>query len=264
MEITILGKSPAWQDVGGACSGYLVSEGDAQVLIDCGNGVFGKLRETADYSAIDAVVVSHMHADHFFDVIPYAFANSFPLRGSGLEGAVEPEPVERSPVALFSPPGSTEAFGEVTGVWGMPDLVPQSFEYREYEPSEVLEVGSLNISFQFVPHYIDAWAIAVTGSTGGRFVFGADCSPNEELVGFAEGAEVLMAESTLLVPEPDPDDRGHLTPFEAGEHARDAEVGRLILTHISDEVDPEWALAKAGEAYTGPIEVAAEGMKLEV
>jgi ribonuclease BN (tRNA processing enzyme) len=152
----------------------------------------------------------------------------------------------------------------VTGVWGMPDLIPQSFDYREYDPSEVLELGPLKVSFQFVPHYIDAWAIEVTGSSGGRFVFGADCRPNEELVGFAEGADVLLAEATLLVPEPDPDDRGHLTPFEAGEHARDAGVDRLVLTHISDEVDPDWATASAAEAFSGRIDVAFEGMRLDV
>lgn len=264
MEITILGKSPAWQDAGGACSGYLVSEGESKVLIDCGNGVFGKLREACDYAEVDAVVVSHMHADHFFDLIPFAFANSFPFRGTGLPGAVEPDSPEPRPISLFSPPNSTEVLETVTGIWGMPELIPQSFDYREYEPSEEIVVGPLKISFQFVPHYIDAWAIAVTGASGGRFVFGADCSPNEELVGFAEGAEILMAESTLLAPEPDPDDRGHLTPFEAGEHARDAGVGRLILTHISDEVNPEWAVSDAGEAFTGPIEVAAEGMKLDL
>src|SRR5438270_6819427 len=45
VEITVLGKSPAWQDTGGACSGYLVRDGDFVLLLDCGNGVFGKLRE---------------------------------------------------------------------------------------------------------------------------------------------------------------------------------------------------------------------------
>lgn len=264
MEITVLGKSPAWQDVGGACSGYLVSEGDTRVLIDCGNGVFGKLREQTDYVEIDAVVISHMHADHFFDLVPFAFANSFAVRGSGLPGAVDGPSVEDSSTALFSPPGSTGTLEQVTGVWGMPDLIPQSFEHREYEPSEEIEIGPLRISFQFVPHYIDAWAIAVTGSSGRRFVFGADCSPNQELVGFAEGAEILMAESTLLVPEPDPDDRGHLTPREAGEHARDAGVEHLILTHISDEVDPRWATSSAAEVFDGRIDVATEGMRLDL
>lgn len=264
MEITVLGKSPAWQDVGGACSGYLVSEGDTRILIDCGNGVFGKLREHADYASIDAVFVSHMHADHFFDLVPYAFARSFAVRGSGLPGVAPWSPVEEKSTSLFSPPGSTAALEVATGIWGMPDLIPQSFDYREYEPSEEIAVGPLKVSFRFVPHYIDAWAIAVTGASGRRFVFGADCSPNEALVEFAEGAEILMAEATLLTPEPDPDDRGHLTPFEAGEHARDAGVGRLVLTHISDEVDPAWAASTAADAYDGQIDVAAEGMRLDL
>ena len=45
MRLTVLGKSPSWQDAGGACSGYLLEDGDTTVLLDCGNGVFGKLRE---------------------------------------------------------------------------------------------------------------------------------------------------------------------------------------------------------------------------
>ena len=45
MRLTVLGKSPSWQDAGGACSGYLLQEGDTTVLLDCGNGVFGKLRQ---------------------------------------------------------------------------------------------------------------------------------------------------------------------------------------------------------------------------
>ena len=43
----MLGKSPAWQDAGGACSGYLV-EDEGAVLLDCGSGVLGKLRAVVD------------------------------------------------------------------------------------------------------------------------------------------------------------------------------------------------------------------------
>ncbi len=74
MRLTVLGKSPSWQDAGGACSGYLLEDDETTVLIDCGNGVFGKLREQIDYVDVDAVVISHLHADHFLDLIPYAYA----------------------------------------------------------------------------------------------------------------------------------------------------------------------------------------------
>ena len=39
MRVRILGKSPAWQDVDGACSGYLVEEDGYTLLLECGNGV---------------------------------------------------------------------------------------------------------------------------------------------------------------------------------------------------------------------------------
>ena len=69
LRITVLGKSPSWQDAGGACSGYLIEESGTCVLLDCGNGVFSKLRRYRDYVAVDAVVISHLHADHFLDLV---------------------------------------------------------------------------------------------------------------------------------------------------------------------------------------------------
>ena len=77
MRLTILGKSPAWSDAGGACSGYLVEEGETTVVVDCGNGVFGKLRERVDYADVDAVVISHLHGDHVLDLVPFSYALKF-------------------------------------------------------------------------------------------------------------------------------------------------------------------------------------------
>jgi ribonuclease BN (tRNA processing enzyme) len=53
--------------------------------------------------------------------------------------------------------------------------------------------------------------------------------------------------------------RGHLTPAEAGEHGSRAHVGRLVITHISDELDQLWAQAEAQRAFGGPVTVAEEG-----
>jgi ribonuclease BN (tRNA processing enzyme) len=80
MRLTVLGKSPSWQDAGGACSGYLLEEDGTFILLDCGNGVFGKLREHIDYVDVDAVVISHLHADHFLDLVPYSYALTYAPR----------------------------------------------------------------------------------------------------------------------------------------------------------------------------------------
>jgi ribonuclease BN (tRNA processing enzyme) len=71
LRITVLGKSPSWQDADGACSGYLVEEGDAPAARLRQRRVLEAAR-VRDYVAIDAVVISHLHADHFLDLVPIA------------------------------------------------------------------------------------------------------------------------------------------------------------------------------------------------
>ena len=263
MKLTVVGKSPAWQDEGGACSSYLVSEGDTSILLDCGNGAFGALRKVTDPAGIDAIFISHLHADHFFDLVPYAFFLSSSPRGDH-PGLLESSPANQSPVPLFGPPGSTDAFAAVCGVWRMPSMIPDTFDFSEYDPGAGIEIGPLSISFRAVPHYIDTWAISVTGEGGERLVYGADCAPNDALVELATGADLLIAESTLLEPEPDPDDRGHMTPREAAEHARAAGVGRLLLTHIPDQIDPAWAVSEASAVFDGQVDVAAGAMVIDL
>jgi ribonuclease BN (tRNA processing enzyme) len=259
LEITVLGKSPAWQDVDGACSGYLVQEGETAVLLDCGNGVFGKLRRFRDYCAVDAVVISHLHADHFLDLVPFAYALTYaprqqPVPVGRWEGTDDPARPE-----LHVPAGAPDVFRRVVGAWGNEALIETTFDLREYEAGAAIEVGSLRLRFHAVPHYLATHAVEVRASDGGgRFTFGADSRPSDELVEFARNTDLLVVEATLPRPERD-GVRGHLTPAEAGDHGRRAGARRLVLTHISDELDEEWARTEAEREFGGPVEVAREG-----
>ena len=259
MRLTVLGKSPSWEDAGGACSGYLLEEDGVAVLLDCGNGVFSKLRRYRDYTTVDAVLISHLHADHFLDLVPYSYALIYAPRQ-------QPVPVDRwagtsepARPRLIAPPGAAQVFRRVTGAWGSEKLIENAFELEEYEASSSPEVGPFRFSFCKVPHFQETFAICVRSANGGgRLVFGADSRPTEELVSFAKGADLLLIEATLPRPERD-GERGHLTPREAGEHGRDSGVARVVLTHISDELDHLWAKKEARAVFDGPVEVAREG-----
>jgi ribonuclease BN (tRNA processing enzyme) len=249
MRITVLGKSPSWQDAGGACSGYLVQDGSTSVLLDCGNGVFGKLRAQLDYLAVGAVVLSHLHADHFLDLVPFSYALTHGPRADH-DAPVRP--------ALHAPPGARDVFRRVAGAWGSEDLIETAFDLREYDPAGALEVGPLRIGFHEVEHFVQAFAVEIRSeATGGRFVFGADTGPSDALVAFAQGADLLMVEATLTTPEDG--DRGHLTAAEAGEHAARAGAGALVLTHITDELDESAARAAAAAAFGKDVSVARSG-----
>ncbi len=265
MKITVLGKSPAWQDAGGACSGYLVSEGSTTLLVDCGNGVFAKLRDQLDYCDLTAVVLSHMHADHCLDLIPFSYALTYaprqqPVPVGGFPGTDTPaRPELHVPAA-----GGVETLRHLGALWSAERLVEEAFAVSEYVEEDVIEIGDLRLRFGAVPHYVPTFAIEITPVAGGpRFTFGADCSPNDALVAFARDTDLLFIEATLPRPERG-GMRGHLTSEEAGDHGRRAGARRLVLTHISDELDVDDAREAAAQAFGAPVEVATAGAVFEL
>ncbi|HZE04268.1 MAG TPA: MBL fold metallo-hydrolase [Solirubrobacteraceae bacterium] len=257
MQVTVLGKSPAWQDAGGACSGYLVVQDEFTMLLDCGSGVFSKLRPVCDYIDVDVVLISHMHADHFLDLVPFSYALRYAPRQQPVAVAGWPGTSAPARPQLLLPVGGEDLLRRVVGNWGSADLINSAFAVTEYTAADALTVGPLHIRFCEVPHFVLSHAVEVSAS-GTRFTYGADCRPNQELVAFARGTDMLMVEATLPCPERD-GKRGHLTPREAGEHGRSAAARRLVVTHYSDEMDPEWTRSEAAEGYGGPVELAREG-----
>jgi ribonuclease BN (tRNA processing enzyme) len=247
VQITVLGKSPSWQDAGGACSGYLIQQDGYALVLDCGNGVFSKLRRFHDYSEVDAVLISHLHADHFLDLVPFSYAL---IHGPRHRRA-------QSRAALYVPDGGRDLLRRVVGSWGDPELIETAFELREYSAAEPPSPGPLQVRVSEVPHYTRTFAVQLSNGHG-SFTFSADCGPNDALVELAKNADLLLIEATL--PQAGQDsERGHMTAREAGEHGRRAGTRRLVITHISDELDAESARAEAQEGFGGPVELAREG-----
>ncbi len=259
----MLGKSPSWQDAGGACSGYLVEEGGARLLLDCGNGVFGKLRERVDYVEIDAVAISHLHADHFLDLVPFSYALTYAPKQQPVPVHTWPGTDDPARPRLIAPPGAAAIFRRVVGAWGNEDLIERAFRLEHYSAGDTVAVEGLSVGFHRVPHFVDTFAVTVTDPAGAKFAYSADTRPGDEIVDAARGADLLLIEATLPRPERT-GVRGHLTPEEAGEHAKRAGAKRVVLTHISDELGDEWAREEAARGFGGPVEVAREGEVYEV
>jgi ribonuclease BN (tRNA processing enzyme) len=257
VRITVLGKSPAWQDADGACSGYFVEEDDFGLLLDCGNGVFSKLRPVCEYVDVAAVLISHLHADHFLDLVPFSYALSYAPRQQPVPVAGWPGTDKPARPALYAPVGAADVFRRISGCWGDEELIERAFHLHEYEELDELTIGPFRARFCEVPHYVPSFAVELA-SNGGRMTFSADCRPNDELVRFAHDTDLLLIEATLPRPERS-GQRGHLTPREAGEHARRAGARRVAITHFSDELGRTWAGDEAADGYGHPVDVAHEG-----
>jgi len=221
-------------------------------VVDCGNGVFGKLRERVDYAAVDAVVITHLHGDHVLDLAPFSYALKF-----GPAGRARSEPPR-----LIAPTGAEGFFRRLDGTWNDEGLIVGCFALEEYPPGSEATIGSLSVRTHAVPHIGPTHAIELIAPGGGRIVIGSDGRYSEELIAAARGADVLLAEATL--PDPDPDQDVHMSAEEAGRLAREAGVGRLVLIHISDELDAERSRRIAADAFGGEVEVASGGAEYGV
>ena len=253
MRITVLGKSPSWQDAGGACSGYLVEDGETRLLLDCGNGVFAKLRERVGYTDLDAVLISHLHADHFLDLVPYAYALEYAPRQ-------QPNPVGGYPGTdaparprLIAPAGAREVFRRVVGRVGQggPDregLRARGIRRRlDGGGRAPCKPGSRRSPTS--PPPMPSTSPRPTVAAGSPTA--PTARPGDELIRIAKDTDLLLVEATLPRPERT-GVRGHMTPAEAGDQARQAGAHRVVLTHISDELDSDWAREQGSEALRRP------------
>ncbi len=233
---------------GRACSCYVLRSSCAAVVLDFGSGSLGNLRLAIDYSSIDAVIISHMHADHFLDLIPLRY---------GLKYGPS---VRQSRMPLWLPPGGSAMLRALCNTFtpeSAADFLNEVFEVREYDPARPLDVGDLRLSFQKTRHYIDTYAMRAEGE-GASLVYSADTAPCEALVEHARGCGLFLCEATLGLGTEE-GDRGHLSAEEAGEIAARAGARHLVLTHYHDTISPGELFEAARRRFSGQISLADDG-----
>lgn len=245
----IAGSSSAVPRPGRANSGYVLSAGTAVIAIDFGTGAFSSLREKMEPAALDGIVISHMHADHFFDIVPLRYALRYEL------------PREK-PLPLYLPPGGIDV---VTAI-GNPlketdDFYHGVFEMREYDPERPLTIGSCTLQFARTVHYIPAFAMRIETSDG-VVAYSADTAPCDAVSQLASGADLFLCESSLGASGKENGQRGHLNAVEAGEIAQRAGVKHLVLTHYGAKAHPDALKTAAAQRYAGRITIADDGMEL--
>ena len=246
MRITILGCSPSFQNAGGHCSGYLVRRGDTSLLVDCGHGSLGSLRSVLDIRQLTAIVLSHMHADHFFDLVPLRYAYRF---------GGEPE----SKTPLWLPPGGAAVLDSLTAPLDLDEaFFSGTFCIREYNPAGSLTIGCVELRFAHTKHFIPAYAMRLSpvDDPAQALFFSSDTAPTPDVQALAAGASVALVEATQLH-EKAGIQPGHLTGDLAGSLASVAKVGRLVLTHYMEDSGDD-LLKQAGSAFQGPVELARE------
>ncbi len=252
MRLTVLGSGAACAGDGGNCSGYLVEDGGVRILLDCGHGVASTLVSQLSPETIDHIFISHMHADHFIDLLPLRFAVT-----KDLSGLSEPSG------HLHLPPGGVSSLERVLDAVCFPlDFFSTVWSVSEYQPGDVKELGDcLSARFAVGVHYVPGWAIRIDGSAS--LTYTGDTAPSDDICDLAAGSDLLLAEATLDEPEDGPM-RGHLTPRQASELAASAGVKSLMLTHFWYDADRDAAAETARRCLETEVLVATDGAVVEL
>jgi ribonuclease BN (tRNA processing enzyme) len=254
MRLTILGRSPASPNPGEACAGYLVEGGGARLLVDIGPGVVAQLVRRHHPDELDAVVISHMHADHMLDLVTLRYV--YPWRDLPADQRLR----------VFLPPGSADQMLDLARGVGNAKHFEACFRLAEHDGSSTLAFDGMTLTPVATQHYIPCWGFRAEAG-GRRLAYTADTAPCGGLTDLADHADLLLSEATLRSLDEDaapPEPRGHLTPAEAGEAAREGGSRRLMLTHMPVNGDGSWARTTASESFASEVEIAEPSQTYEI
>jgi ribonuclease BN (tRNA processing enzyme) len=233
VQLTVIGSSPAWPNPGSVHSGYLLEDGRRRLLLDCGPGVLGRLREW-NLLPVDAIAITHFHLDHFGDLVPWCWFTAHGL-------AAGPPPT------LFVPPGGSEVLEGVAGVWGHERMFDGVFDVREYEPEAPFDAAGFTVEAHAVDHYgMTAFGFRVADGAGRLLAYSGDTGPCDGLRRVASGASLFLCEATLESAADDPPNRGHL----AGDEAAAFATGPALLTHRPAELETPPGVERAADGTT--------------
>jgi ribonuclease BN (tRNA processing enzyme) len=248
VRITIVGCAGSFPGPDSPASSYLIEADGFRLLVDLGNGALGALQRYCGLDDVDAIWLSHQHADHCIDMCAYVVARVFHPGGA----------LRRLPV--YGPAGMAERLAAALGGDGNLSMTA-AFDFVTLAPG-TRQIGPLQVTTARMSHPVETFGLRAEHG-GAVLAYSADTGPCAELVTLAAGADLLLCEASFLDAPGLPEDL-HLTARQAGEHATRAGVGELVLTHIMPWNDQARSRAQAAEAFSGTLSVAAAGQQLTV
>ena len=259
----------------------LLRAGGERLLFDCGEGTQRQLLRSVGLPEIDAVFLTHYHADHWLG-LP-GMLKTFDLRS------------REAPLVVYGPPGLNALMAAMRSVIGR---TAYHLELVELDRHDEVAFDGYVVSPFAVAHRVPAYGYAFVeddrpgrfdaaraeelgvrpgpdfgrlqrGETvdgvrpeqvigddrpGRRIVISGDTAPCQGVEAFADGADVLVHEATFLSDEAArARDTGHSTAAQAAGIARDAGVRLLALTHLSTRYFPREVRAEATAVFADTV-----------
>jgi ribonuclease BN (tRNA processing enzyme) len=242
LELTVLGAGPAWSDrPGSSGASYLVRTGRTAILLDLGQGSFPRLIQAIEPSTLDAVLISHLHPDHFIDLIPLRHYLAYQLVPRRSVRVVAPASLADRIDALHDQPGFTAATLEC-----------------EAWPVAPFAIGELEVEARRVTHTANSHAVRVGRAGEPGLVYSGDCGVAADLAPLIRPGDTLLVEVSFGS-GPVPKGSFHLDAPAIASLVTTARPAQVLLTHIQMGLDRVAPVRIVAEAFGGPVTLVEPG-----
>ncbi len=248
LSLEILGSQSPFCLKNEACPSYYITDGESKILLDCGSGShrFFDMDNLNDLN----IFISHLHRDHYNDIFNYQYT-SFVYHNMGKL---------KDKINIFLPEINRSISKDIIGE-------KNSYSnYFEINEGEKYNIGKFKVEFRRIAHSPQVKAFATKLTYGDKkIVYTGDVSysSKQKLVEFANDADLLICEASLLKEHNFPEICSHLTAYQAGEIAKCANVKNLLLTHFWPLEDRDKYLKEAKEKFDNVI-LAKEGLIIDL
>lgn len=210
MKVTVLGCEGPFPGPYGATSGYLVEAENTNILLDCGSGVISRYQRYYGLSKLKYIILSHLHSDHVADMMVLRYALDI----------MKSKNMITEPVNVYCPQTPHDVFED----FNFKDV----FNLNIINEEVTLNLEGIEISFKKMAHPVETYAVKMK-KDGKIFLYSGDTAYNENLIYFANKADLFLCDGNFLTGMKGP----HLTAAEAADIARKAECKKFVLTHLS-------------------------------
>ena len=247
MDLVVLGAGPAYTDrIGATGAAYLLRHPDGSLLLDLGQGSFPRLAAELDPTSLEAILVTHLHPDHFVDLVPLRHYLRWHLSPPGRVRVLGPLGLADRLDGLHAEPGFSA---------GALDIEAIGLGLRTIGPFEI-ETG-------VVTHTNESYGIRVAIGGGQGLVYSGDCGRADDLDALIRPGDVLLSEVSFG-PGPVPSDAAHLAGPEVGRLATRTRAASVLLTHLLMGQDRDATIASVRAGFGGPVRFVDPGDRLTI
>ncbi|MDO8483871.1 MAG: MBL fold metallo-hydrolase [Candidatus Limnocylindrales bacterium] len=236
LRLDIVGAGPAYTNRPGASgAAYLVRDASTAVLLDLGQGSFPRLAGLLDPGTLDAILISHLHPDHFIDLVP--------LRHYLRWGPKHPRRVR-----VLGPAGLGERLDALNAE---PGFIAAALDIEPLELG-LTRVGSIAVDVAHVTHSAESCGFRLSIGNGPGIVYSGDCGRAADLDPLIRPGDDLLCEVSFG-PGPVPSDAAHLDGPAVAALARRTGVCRVLLTHLLMGFDEGETVESVRRDFGGPV-----------